>query len=227
MFSVPGQALKELEKKKRKELEKYLPAIADESFEKMTIGGIEFSSDSTVKELRDACKVLDVGQSGGKQLLWQRLKKEAASSKLKTMVEVSKAIEKEFEREPRGDPEPVKPSPEEVARHELTHLPKASWCEACSATRGRERNFEVSEKKHDGSLISMDFKFTGTRDEENAKYVKDAPCISLVMVDQEPKFVRVIPVPSKEVTKYLIEEICRVLMLFEKKVILRTDTSRR
>ena len=131
-------------------------------------------------------------------MLWQRLKKEAASSKLKTMVEVSKAIEKEFEREPIGDPEPEKPPPEEIAKHELMHLPKANWCEACNATRARERNFDVSEKKHNGSLISMDFKFTGTRDEENAQEVKDALCISLVMVDQETKFVHVIPVPSKE-----------------------------
>ena len=70
----------------------------------------------------------------------------------------------------------------------------------------------------------MDFKFTGTRDEENAKDVKDALCISLVMVDQESKFVHAIPVPSKEVTSYLVEEVCRVLMLMEKKVVLRTDT---
>ena len=69
----------------------------------------------------------------------------------------------------------------------------------------------------------MDFKCTGTRDEENAKEVKDALCISLVMVDQESKFVHAIPVPSKEVTSYLVEEVCRVLMLMEKKVILRTD----
>ena len=80
------------------------------------------------------------------------------------------------------------------------------------------------QKKYDGSLVSMDFKFTGTRDEENAKDVKDALCISLVMVDQESKFVHAIPVPSKEVTSYLVEEVCRVLMLMEKKVILRTDT---
>ena len=70
----------------------------------------------------------------------------------------------------------------------------------------------------------MGFKFTGTRDEEDKKDPKDALCISLVMVDQESKFVHAIPVPSKEVTGYLVEKVCRVLMLFEKKVILRTDT---
>ena len=48
--------------------------------------------------------------------------------------------------------------------------------------------------------------------------------IGLVMVDQATKFVHVIPVPSKEATAYLVEEVCRVLMLLNSKVILRTDT---
>ena len=30
------------------------------------------------------------------------------------------------------------PTLEEVARHELTHLPAAAWCEACVKGRGRE-----------------------------------------------------------------------------------------
>ena len=82
----------------------------------------------------------------------------------------------------------------------------------------------MSEKKHEASLVSMDLKFTGTRDEENATEVKDALAISLVMVDQETKCAHAIPVPSKEVTNYLVEEVCRVLMLLSAKVILRTDT---
>ena len=90
------------------------------------------------------------------------------------MVDISKSIKKEFERDPSG-PKPVyEPTPEERALHELTHLPKADWCESCAATRSREDNFETSRKRQDGSTVSMDFKFTGTRDEENAKDVKDA-----------------------------------------------------
>ena len=52
---------------------------------------------------------------------------------------------------------------------------------------------------------------------------KDALTIGLVMVDQATKFVHVIPVPTKEATPYLVEEVCRVLMLLNSKVILRTD----
>ena len=209
----------------QEKLEKRLPAIGEDEFEeKMIVGGVELTPESSLKDLKQACKQLGIGVTGSKQLLWQRLKKEVAENKYKTMVDISKSIQKEFERDPSG-PKPVyEPTPEERALHELTHLPKADWCESCTATRSREDNFETSKKKYDGSLVSMDFKFTGTRDEENAKEVKDALCISLVMVDQESKFVHAIPVPSKEVTSYLVEEVCRVLMLMEKKVILRTDT---
>ena len=44
------------------------------------------------------------------------------------------------------------------------------------------------------------------------------------MVDQATKFVHATPVPMKEATAYLVEEVCRVLMLLNSKVILRTDT---
>ena len=214
-----------MEVDQQEKLEKRLPAIGEDEFEeKMIVGGVELTPESSLKALKQACKFLGVGVTGSKQLLWQRLKKEVAETKLKTLVDISKAIQKEFERDPTVQRQPYEPSAEEKALRELTHLPKADWCESCTATRSREDNFETSKKKYDGSLVSMDFKFTGTRDEENAKDVKDALCISLVMVDQESKFVHAIPVPSKEVTGYLVEEVCRVLMLMEKKVILRTDT---
>ena len=158
----------------QEKLEKRLPAIGEDEFEeKMIVGGVELTPESSLKELKQACKHLGIGVTGSKPLLWQRLKKEVAENKLKTMVDVSKSIQKEFERDPSG-PKPVyEPTPEERALHELTHLPKADWCESCTATRSREDNFETSRKRQDGSLVSMDFKFTGTRDEENAKDAVD------------------------------------------------------
>ena len=141
----------------QEKLEKRLPAIGEDEFEeKMIVGGVELTPESSLKELKQARKLLGVGVTGSQQLLWQRLKKEVAENKLKTMVDISKSIQKEFERD--------------KALHELTHLPKADWCGSCTATRSREENFETSRKRQDGSLVSMDFKFTGTRDEENAKF---------------------------------------------------------
>ena len=66
----------------------------------MIVGGTELTPESSLKELKQACKHLGIGVTGSKQLLWQRLKKEVAENKLKTMVDVSKSIQKEFERDP-------------------------------------------------------------------------------------------------------------------------------
>ena len=209
---------------KRKQFEEKLPSIGESMEEKMIVGGIELTPESTLKEMKKACEILGVGKTGSKAQVWKRMKEAVATSKLKELVEISKKIDEEFARKPEGEKRPEPPSEEERKLHELTHLPKADWCESCTATRSREDNFEVSEKKHEVSLVSMGFKFTGTRDEDNAKDPKDTLAISLVMVDQETKFVHVIPVPTKEATSYLVEEDCRVLMLLNSKVILRTDT---
>ncbi|CAE7208752.1 unnamed protein product [Symbiodinium microadriaticum] len=214
----------EEKEEKRKQVEEKLPSIGESMEEKMNVGGIELTPESTLREMRKACEILRVGKTGSKAQVWKRMKEAVATSKLKELVEISKKIDEEFSRKPEGEKRPEPPSEEERKLHELTHLPKADWCESCTATRSREDNFEVSEKKHEASLVSMDFKFTGTRDEDNAKDPKDTLAISLVMVDQETKFVHMIPVPTKEATSYLVEEVCRVLMLLNSKVILRTDT---
>ena len=222
--ATPEQLQEKNDERERKKVEEQLPKLGEAMDERMKIGGVELTPASTLKQLRHACEFLKVGQSGSKSQLWQRLKEAVASSKMKELVEISKGLEIEFSREPDGEKRPEAPSEEERKKHELTHLPKADWCESCSATRSREDDFKVTEKKYEASLVSVGFKFTGTRNEEDAKDVKDALCISLVMVDQETKFVHAIPVQSKEVTSYLVEEVCRVLMLLQPKVILRTDT---
>ena len=205
-------------------IEEKLPSLGERMEEAMVVAGVELTPDSTLKKLRTACEFLKIGKTGSKAQVWQRLKQAVSANKMKELVEISKGLEVEFSREPKGEKRPEDPTEEERRKHELTHLPKADWRESCQATRSREDNFEVSEKTNEASLVSMDFKFTGTRDEENTKDNKDALTIGLVMVDQATKFVHVIPVPTKEVTPYLVEEVCRVLMLLNSKVILRTDT---
>ena len=204
-------------------VEEKLPSLGERMEEAMVVAGVELTPDSTLKKLRTACEFLKIGKTRSKAQVWQRLKQAVATNKMKELVEISKGLEVEFSREPKGEKRPEEPTEEERKKHELTHLPKADWCESCQATRSREDIFEVSEKTNEASLVSMDFKFTGTRDEENTQDNKDALTIGLVMVDQATKFVHVIPVPTKEATPYLVEEVCRVLMLLNSKVILRTD----
>ena len=209
----------------QEKLEKRLPAIGEDEFEeKMITGGIELTPESSLKELKQVWKLLGIGVIGNKYLLWQCLKKEIIQIKFKMIVDISKSIQKEFERDPNGSKSIYESTPEEKALHELTHLPKADWSENYTAARSREINFETSRKRQDGSLVNIYFNFFIRRDEENIKDVKDALCINLVMIDQENKFIHAISIPSKELTNYLIEEICHILILIAKRMILRIDT---
>ena len=85
---------------KRKELEKKLPSIGDSMEEKMNVGGIELTPESTLKEMRKACEILGVGKTGSKAQVWKRMKEAVATSKLKELVEISKKIDEEFSRKP-------------------------------------------------------------------------------------------------------------------------------
>ena len=112
----------------QEKLEKRLPAIGEDEFEEeMIVGGVELTPESSLKELKQACKLLGVGVTGSKKLLWQRLKKEVAENKLKTMVDISKSIQKEFVRDPSG-PKPVyEPTPEERALYQNKFMMGLLW----------------------------------------------------------------------------------------------------
>ena len=55
-------------------------------------------------------------------------------------------------REPRGSPAPRQPTPAEVARHNLTHLPYRNWCPHCVACRRANAPHRSSPSKGDRSL---------------------------------------------------------------------------
>ena len=65
-------------------------------------------------------------------------------------------------RDPVTLPEPVRPSAEDVERHNITHLPYRNWCEVCTRAVGREDPHKRKRKrKHEDKSelpkISMDY----------------------------------------------------------------------
>ena len=116
-------------------------------------------------------------------------------------------------------PEP--PSPELVELHEVTHLPRADWCEACIAARSREDNYEAAGPKREFPVISLDFMFVKTDGE-------DAPLAThLVCVDSQSKYVVAVALAAKggKTLKHAVEEVVGMLtVLGYAKVILRYDT---
>ena len=88
-------------------------------------------------------------------------------------------------------PQPRKPSPEEVAAHELTHLPYRSWCSHCVRGRGRADDHRPSDGIREVPLISTDYLFLG--DEAESKLT------ILTVYDSASGMTFANPVPSKGV----------------------------
>ena len=118
-------------------------------------------------------------------------------------------------------PEP--PSPELVELHEVTHLPRADWCEACIAARSREDSYEAAGPKREFPVISLDFMFVKTDGE-------DAPLAThLVCVDSQSKYVVAVALAAEggKTLKHAVEEVVGMLtVLGYAKVFCATTRSR-
>ena len=138
------------------------PILKEDETESLVIGHLKITPESSLKELKEACKFLFLSKHCSKEILWKRLKKECAVGKMKVAVQISEDVRKEFEREPIPESLPALPDQETIEKHELTHLPRAPWCEACQAAKSREDNFEEGEKPQ-RPVFSLDYMFTGTK----------------------------------------------------------------
>ena len=158
-----------------------------------TFGGHEYNQQSSLKALRELCRELGVPKHGSKQEVLRRLSRNIMEAERHMELTTSQKKYKEF-----LTAEPLKeqrqPKPEEVAVHNLTHLPYASWCPVCVACKGKESPHlrENPEKERSSRpTFCMDFCFTGTSHDE-------APAaVSLVCVDSWSRSMVCIPTATK------------------------------
>ena len=61
----------------------------------------------------------------------------------------------------KGQPEPREPSPAEVNRHNLTHLPYRSWCPHCVAARRANAPHKQGSRPRAKPLFCSDYCFVG------------------------------------------------------------------
>ena len=194
--------------------------IQGDEDEAVQVDGKVLTENSSLKELREGCKFLNISKNGAKALVWARLKKEIADSKLRASVQASEEVLKQLERQPLAEALVSPPAPELVALHEISHMPRAPWCEACVATRSREDNYEdVGNTRRENPIISMDYMFTGTKDNGLATH--------LICVDSQSKFVKVVALSAKggNLLKYATKEVIILMQqLGYSQVSLRFDT---
>ena len=146
-------------------------------------------------------------------------------SQLSVSVEVSDDIKKEFERDPIPQALPPLPSQEEIDKHDLTHLRRADWREACPSARSKEDKFsKTASEERTLPVFPIEYMFTGTKDEETGE--KDPLSVQLVGICSQTKYCMVVAAPAKRsMLKEATQEICRGLMfLGVPEVTLRRDS---
>ena len=184
--------------------------------EVVVVNDVRLTQESSLRELRVACRFLGISKNGAKATVWNRLKREA---KLKVAVEASEIVKAEYAREPLVAALPERPSEELVLIHEATRIPKAPWCEACIASRSREDNYDDSEPHREFPVVSLDYMFTAAQDNPLATH--------LILVDSQTKFVQATAVDGKggRSLKSCVEDVVRLMnTLGYPRIGLRYDT---
>ena len=170
-------------------------ALADEvGSTYVIVNGKRIEESSTLAQMREACVFLGIGKSGGKQLLFGRLRSHARLGHSRMAAEVVHKEENVGRREPvQGPPVPQQPGAEARQRHRLTHLPFEEWCEECVATRSRDS--ERHERREAPLVtVALDYMHTST----TAGHQPESEMIKhLVGVDSWTKALLCVPIPGK------------------------------
>ncbi|CAE7834903.1 RE2 [Symbiodinium sp. CCMP2592] len=182
------------------QLEKPIPDEID-------VEGKRLTAESPAAELKLACRALGIGATGSKNVLYKRLVKHVWRRKMEDDLALFEAA-KLPERNPRSSPVPTEPSPEEVAKHRLTHVPYQPWCPLCVATRGRRdahRGDEAHRSAGGWPVLCMDLMYASLEGSV-CEFMKQAPASKekkltvLVCVDRDTGMIHSVPLPGKDTT---------------------------
>ena len=116
---------------------------------------------------------------------------------------------------PRVVHQPGDPSPVERAAHEVLHMTKADWCEACA--RGNQTTKPHHRLTHDQrdivkSMILLDFAYLKTDGEwcemgEPELVAAELYATTLIVVDSDALMMRAASLPTKAVGDYAIATV--------------------
>ena len=176
--------------------------------DEVEVEGKRLSPESSSAELKLACKALGIGATGSKTVLYKRLVKHIWRRKMEDDLALFEAA-KLPERDPRPATVPPEPSAEEVANHNLSHVPYKPWCPICVSTRGRKDVHQQGSEAHRGDggwpVLSMDLMYSSVEGSE-LEFMRSIPSgadkekkiLVLVCVDRDTGMLHAVPLPAKD-----------------------------
>jgi len=173
---------------------------------------------SSVDLMRQRLKELGMAIYGTKSQLWARILEGEQMRRTQQLEREHLEQRREEVGASRGMTARVipaagaKPDDETVRRHNLTHLPAASWCEWCQMGRGKDnphRSQDAMERDRRLPVVSIDFCFLCAEDGPQEVIPEGDPGIdkgtTLVAIDADTGMMRAIPTPSKTPSEYLVK----------------------
>ena len=186
---------------------------------------------SSVRELHSRLRELGAPIYGTKDVLFRRLcEKEQIAARKKKEEEYLESRRKELAVAtelvtPKILPGPTQPSEVQRRQHMVNHVPPAPWCELCVMGRGKDDphlRSALREKGEQLPVTAFDIAFVKTTSASGETEQKYAT--TLVAVDADLFFVKVIPVLGKETTDYSATGLVNFIEgFFHKRVRLRCD----
>ncbi|CAK0811260.1 unnamed protein product, partial [Prorocentrum cordatum] len=186
----------------------------------------EFAASVNANEQQEEdmrARLKEIGQPicGRKDELWARLSD--AERRLTAHHMKMKELERRHEESVQGGPSiaprevagPAAPTDADRAAHELLHLTRAPWCEACA--RGNEttmphKTLTFDQKDTGKAQITMDFCYLKTNGDwaeigEVEPPAADIFATTLVMADRDTLMFNAVSMPTKAVTDYAIASV--------------------
>eukprot|EP00435_Cladocopium_sp_Y103_P026822 s1787_g6.t1 len=154
------------------------------------------TANSSIGFLRAAAEYLGISKNGTKQQLWSRLNQKVQTLEHEqTFLDSNRLYKDEqWSKGLIGQSVPRTPSPEEVALHELSHLPYRDWCPYCVSCKGKQdpqRPVEFSpDDRRSIPSIEIDYCFSKVEEAEPVSTV-------LVAIDCQTKMLFSMPLASK------------------------------
>ena len=167
--------------------------------DKLQLGDLEISKDSSQKVLKAAAEHLGLSKAGSKEKIWKRICEFQKEERLKDALISSGKLRRELEGPQPQGPLPVKqPTEEERKRREVTRLPYQPWCEECVKCRAKADKVlpEDPSEVERHPCIQGDFMFTKGQ-------------AALVLICSQTRYGLAVPVKGKTVSRKLAEEIVR------------------
>ena len=171
----------------------------------VVVEGIRLGPESNAAALKAACRSLGIGSSGSKAHLFKRLLNHMKRRQFEDALALEQAA-KPLEHEPRAQSTPHTPTEEEIALHNLTHVPYKSWCPQCISSRSRRDRHDQGGENHASPggfpCISFDFWYTKISGKEY-HFMERAPendkevLTMLSVVDRSTGMIRGVSLPSK------------------------------